>query len=160
MRFWGESCVWALTLDNFQVADCYVILFVVRYSSNPMSKKCHFGHIGGADLNIMFVLWRTAPVFALKSREHRNRLSSPSILTLWEIMTDGRFESDIHVTLKKPDFFGDAIAEHDRILYDGDYKWLRQIRDKKFLSSQHRKNVSLGVSVTHVGTPHYRVRRL
>ena len=48
-------------------------------------------------------------------------------------MTDGRFESDTHVTLKKPDFFfDDAIAEDDRILYDGDYKWLRQIGDKKF----------------------------
>jgi len=76
-------------------------------------------------------------------------------------MTDGRFESDTHVTLKKPDFFfGDAIAEHDGILYDGDYKWLRQLRDKKFLSAQHRENVSLGVSVTHVGTPHYGVRPL
>jgi len=34
------------------------------------------------------------------------------MLTLQEIMTDGRFEADSHVILKKPDFFfGDAIAE-------------------------------------------------
>jgi len=48
-------------------------------------------------------------------------------------MTDERFKSDSRVALKKPDFFfGDAIAEDDMILYDGDNKWLRQIRDKKF----------------------------
>ena len=29
-------------------------------------------------------------------------------------------------------FFGDAIAEDDKILYYGDYKWLCQIGDKKF----------------------------
>ena len=28
--------------------------------------------------------------------------------------------------------FGDAIDEDDRILHDGDYKWLRQIGDRKF----------------------------
>ena len=41
-------------------------------------------------------------------------------------MMDGRFESDSRVALKKLDFFfGDAIIKDDRILYDGDYKWLR-----------------------------------
>jgi len=45
------------------------------------------------------------------------------MLTFWEIMTNGRFESDIRIALKKSDFFfGDAITEDDRILYDGDYK--------------------------------------
>ena len=35
--------------------------------------------------------------------------------------------------LKKPNFyFGDAITEEDRVLYDGDYKWLRQIGDRRF----------------------------
>jgi len=48
-------------------------------------------------------------------------------------MTNGLFESDTRVVLKKPDFFfGDAITEEDRILYDGDYKWLRQIGDRRF----------------------------
>ena len=95
--------------------------------------KRHFGHIVEADLNLMFVLWRTALVFALKSRKHWDRLSSPSMLTFWEIMINGRLESDTRVTLKKPDFFfGDAIAKDDRILYDGDYKCLCQIRDKRF----------------------------
>jgi len=43
-------------LDNFQVADYYVILFIVRYFLNPLSKKCHFRHVGGADPNLTFVL--------------------------------------------------------------------------------------------------------
>ena len=79
--------------------------------------------MGGADPNLTFVLPKTAPVFALKSRERRDRLSNPSMLTFREIMTNGLFESDTRVVLKKPDFFfGDAITEEDRILYDGDYK--------------------------------------
>ena len=51
-------------------------------------------------------------------------------------MTDGRFESDSRVALKKPDFFfDDVIAEDDRILYDGECKWLCQIEDRKFFLS-------------------------
>jgi len=58
------------------------------------------------------------------------------MLTFWEIMTNGRFESDTHIVLKKPDFFfGDAINEDNRVLYDGDYKWLCQIGDKRFFLS-------------------------
>jgi len=55
------------------------------------------------------------------------------MLTFCEIMTNGRFESDIRIALKKPDFFfGDAITEDDKVLYDGGYKWLRNIEDKRF----------------------------
>jgi len=51
-------------------------------------------------------------VFALKSREHRDRLSNSSMLTFREIMTIGQFESDTLIALKKPDFFfGNAITE-------------------------------------------------
>ena len=87
---------------------------------------------GGADPNLNFVLPRTAPVFALKSINHWDRLSNPSMLTLWEIMTNGRFESDTHVVLKKLDFFLATITEEDRVLHDRDYKWLRQIGDRRF----------------------------
>ena len=81
--------------------------------------------MGGADPNLNFVLPQAAPMFVLKSRERRDRLSNPSMLTFREIMTNGLFESDTRVVLKKPDFFfGDAITEEDRILYDRDYKWL------------------------------------
>jgi len=77
------------------------------------------------------MLPRTAPVFAPKSGERRDRLSNPSMMTFRQIMP--LFESNTRVVLKKPDFFfGDAITEEDRVLYDGDYKWLRQIGDKRF----------------------------
>jgi len=32
--------------DNFQIVDYCVVLFMVRYSSNPLSKYCHFGYVG------------------------------------------------------------------------------------------------------------------
>jgi len=105
----------------------------MRYSSNLLSKKYHFGYVGGADPNLTFMLPRTAPVFTLKSKERRDRLSNPSMLTFQEIMTNGLFEFNTHVVLKKPDFFfSDAITEEDRVLYDEDYKWLCQIGDRRF----------------------------
>jgi len=68
-----------------------------------------------------------------KSKERKNRISSAIMLTLREILSDGRFESDSGTLLRKPAFFfGDAITEDDRILCDGDYKWLRQLRDRRF----------------------------
>ena len=55
--------------DIFLDSDCFVVLFAVRYSSNPLSKKCHFGHVGGADPNMIFVLQRIAPITTGKSKE-------------------------------------------------------------------------------------------
>ena len=45
------------------------ILAIFILSSNPLSKKCHFGHINSADPNMIFVLQRTTPVITDKSRE-------------------------------------------------------------------------------------------
>jgi len=42
--------------DNSQVTDYSVVFFVVRYSLNAFSKQCHFGHVGGANLNMIIVL--------------------------------------------------------------------------------------------------------
>jgi len=96
---------------------------VVRNSSNPLSKKCHFGHISGADLNMIFVLQRTAPVTTDKSKERRSQISNASMLTLREIISDDRLESDSRALLRKPHlFFGDSIKEDEAALYDGDYK--------------------------------------
>ena len=48
------------------------------------------------------------------------------MLTLREIISDSRFESESHALLRKPDFFfDDSIEEDETVLYDGDYKWLR-----------------------------------
>jgi len=104
----------------------------VRYSSNPLSKKCHFGHVGGADRNLTFVLQRTAPVTTSKSKERKEKITKASILTLQEIISDGQFELDSRTLLRKPTFFfGDSIEEDETDLYDGNYKWLRQIGDRK-----------------------------
>ena len=71
-----------------------------------------------------------------KSKERKDRISKAHMLTLWEIISDGLFESDSHALLRKPDFFfSDAITKEDRILCDGDYKWLRQIGDRRFFLS-------------------------
>ena len=40
-------------------------------------------------------------MFDLKSRMSQDRLSNPSMLTFREIMTNGLFESDTRVVLKK-----------------------------------------------------------
>ena len=105
----------------------------MRYSSDPLSKKCHFGHIGGADRNLTFVLQRTAPVTADKSKERRERLSEVDMMTLRELMTDAEFTADSRVPMKKPVFFfRDKISEGGYTLHDGDYKWLRQIEGRKF----------------------------
>ena len=45
------------TLSHFLLDFWLSVIFIaVRYSSSPLSKKCHFGHIGGADRNLTFVL--------------------------------------------------------------------------------------------------------
>ena len=112
----------------------------MRYSSSPLSKKCHVGHIGGTDPNLTFALQRTAPVTNGKSKERKDRISKASMLTLREVIFDGLFESDSRTPLRKPAFFfGDTIEEDDRVLYDGDYKWLRQIGDMKFFRSNMEK---------------------
>jgi len=41
--------------------------------------------------------------------------------------------SDSNALLRKPDFFfGDSIEEDEADLYDRNYKWLRQISDRRF----------------------------
>jgi len=68
-----------------------------------------------------------------KSKERRSRISNASILTLREIISDDRFESEPRALLRKPDFFfGNSIKEDEATLYDRDYKWLRQIGNRRF----------------------------
>jgi len=119
--------------NNFHVANYCVVIFAVRYSSNPLSKKCHFGHVGGVDPNMIFIFQRTAPVTTGKSKERPSQISNASMLTLRKIISDNRFESDSRALLRKPDFFFDDLIEEDEAaLYDGDYKWLCQIGNRRF----------------------------
>ena len=68
-----------------------------------------------------------------KSKERPSQISNASMLTLQEIISDGRFKSDSRALLRNPDFFfGDSIEEDEVALHDGDYKWLRQISNRRF----------------------------
>ena len=70
-----------------------------------------------------------------KSKERQTRINNASMLTLREIISDGRFELDSRALLRKPDFFfGDSIEEDEAVLYDRDSKWLRQISNRGFSS--------------------------
>jgi len=72
-------------------------------------------------------------VTTAKSKERKNTIGKASVLTLRKIIFDGLFESDSRALLRKPDFFfGDPITEEDKILCDEDYKWLRQIGNRRF----------------------------
>jgi len=72
-------------------------------------------------------------VTADKSQERKERLSKVDVATLRELMTDVAFTTDSRVLMKKPAFFfGDRISEGGYSLYDGDYKWLRQIGGRRF----------------------------
>ena len=80
--------------DNLYVADYCIVLFAMRYSLNPLSKQCHFGHASGAKPNMIFILQRTAPMITGKSKERRSWISNASMLTLRKIISDSRFEID------------------------------------------------------------------
>jgi len=68
-----------------------------------------------------------------KSKERRSRISNASMLNLREIISDGRFKSDSRALLRKPNFFfGDSIDEDEAAFYNGDYKWLCQVGNKRF----------------------------
>ena len=138
-------------LDNFHVADYCVVLFAVRYSSNSLSKKCHFGYISDADPNMIFVLQRTAPVTTGKSKERRSWISNASMLTLRKIISDDRFESDSYALLRKPDFFfGNSIEEEETALYDEDYKWLRQSGNRRFFPLEYGADVSPSLPAAYI----------
>jgi len=66
------------------------------------------------------------------------------MVTLQEIISDGLFETDSRTPLRKLVFlFGDAIDEDDRIMHDGDYKWLHHIGDMRFLLPNMERMFSL-----------------
>ena len=72
----------------------YILFFAVRYILILLAKRCHFGHVGGPDPDIISVLSRTVLAFIGKNREQQTKFSQASSLTLRELITDGRFESD------------------------------------------------------------------
>ena len=103
----------------FWDSDLCFLLFIVRYSLNPLTKKNHFSHIGGADPNVLFSLQKITPIFTGTSEERQARLTRGSVSALRELISDGRFESVNRHLLRKPVFlFGDAIDENEEVLFN------------------------------------------
>ena len=75
-----EFCISSHFLSDFCLI---VVFFAVRYSSSPLSKKYHFGHIGGADRNLTFILQKIALVTTGKSKERKEKISKASICLLY-----------------------------------------------------------------------------
>ena len=82
-------------------------------------------------MNAQFCLNKEAPVFNIINNEEQSaKLSRASAITLRELISDGRFESDDRTLMRKPVFlFGDSIDADESPLIVGNYRWLRKIGD-------------------------------
>jgi len=130
------SYVISLTFEfqHFNISHClflilWFLLFVVRYSSNPLAKRCHFGHVAGTD-DIVSNLRRTIPAFTEKNREQQTKLSQASSLTLRELITNGRFESNAHTLLRKLDFYSEILSTRMQ-------RWCMTIATNNFVGSEN-----------------------
>jgi len=95
-----------------------------------LTERKHFSHINDADPNFLFSLQKTIPAFTGTNEERQARLIKGTTSTLWELISNRRFESTNCRLLSKLVFlFGDTI---DAVLFDGNYKWLPQIREYHF----------------------------
>ena len=93
-----------------------------------MTKKSYFGHVGGVDPNFFFSLRKTIPTFTGTNEECQACLIKGVASTLRELISFLRFESTNRCLFRKPVFlFEDAIEENEEVVFDGSYKWLRQI---------------------------------
>ena len=100
--------------------------FAVRYFSIHLTKRNHFGHIGGVDPYLLFSLQKTIPAFTRINEECQACLTKDDASMLRELISDGRFESNDRRLFRKSVFlFGDAIEENEEIMFEGNYKWLR-----------------------------------
>ena len=105
----------------------------MRYSLNLLTKWNHFGHIGGANPNFLFNLRKTIPAFTGKNEERQAHLIKGTASTLWELISDRRFEfANNNLLIKLVFLFRDAIDENEEVLFDGNYKWLHQIGEHYF----------------------------
>ena len=105
--------------------------FAVPHVTAPFAQTSHFGRVGGADHRPTFVLRRTVPVTADRSQIRREMIANFDERTSRVLMTDAVFATDTHVKLEKPAFFfGDHVSDGGKPMYDGNYRWLRQIGER------------------------------
>jgi len=122
--------MWALHFNHRTWVSCWA----PHLNSNTWCNfPNHFGYVGGPDFNLLFILRKTIPAFTRTNEERHAYLTKGTASTLWELILNRRFESSSHRLFRKPVFlFGDAIEENEEILFDGNYKWLRQIGEHRF----------------------------
>lgn len=101
----------------------------MNYSLHLTSKLHYFGHEGGYDGTIQFRLREEFSLYHQGfSKECHEKILNPAPNTLREVMTDAIFEDKDRKKMKKPHFlFGDKMELPENCLFDGNYKWLRQI---------------------------------
>jgi len=115
-----ESRVWTSTLSILSLSSRYwlcILLFVVRYSSNPLIKRNHFGHIGSADPNFLFSLRKPVSAFTGSNEEQQARLIKGTASTLRELISDGRFESANRHLLENRNSFSEMLLTKMRRFY-------------------------------------------
>ena len=106
----------------------------MKYSSTPLARRRHFGHVGRPDSDVISKLDKNVPAFTGKNREWRAKLNQASSQTLQELIKDGRLESEARPLFKKPEFlFGDSINEDAGKILDSNYKWLRWLGECCFI---------------------------
>ena len=116
-----------------KVSDQVSFSFAVPHSTAPFAKTSHFGRVGGADHRLTFALRRTVPVTADRSQVHREMIFDVDERTFRVLMTDAAFATDTHIKLEKPVFFfGDHVGDGGHSMYDGNYRWLRQIGERRY----------------------------
>jgi len=96
----------------FRILTC-VLFFALRYSLILWWRDVTL------TMWVVSSLRRTISAFTEKNRGRQTKLSQASSLTLWELSTDERFESNGCTLLRKPDFlFRDSVNEDVEVMYD------------------------------------------
>ena len=127
--------------------------FAVPHPTAPLARNSHFGRVGGADRNLTFVLQRTVPATTDKSQERKERISNVDGRTFRVLMTDAAFMTDAHIKLEKPAFFfGDHVGDGGYRMYDGNYKWLHQIGDRRYFLPAMERMLPLSY-LQHMSVP-------
>ena len=115
-----ESRVWTPTRYNFTVFKVLTLcsfLFAVRYFSNPLTKRNHFGRIGGVDFNLLFSLWKIILTLTGTNEERQVRLIKGTTSTLQELISNGIFESTSYHLFRKPVFLLETPLKKMRRFY-------------------------------------------
>jgi len=68
---------------------CCVLLFTVRYASNPLIVRNHFGYAGSVDPNLPFSLRKTVLAFIGTNEERKANLTKGAASMSWELISYG-----------------------------------------------------------------------